>query len=39
MNRLIADNQLDAEVEAIASRLARVDHDALARIKSYMPAA
>ena len=26
VNRLIADDQLDAEVEAIASRLARFDH-------------
>ena len=38
VNRLIADDQLDAEVEAIASRLARFDHDAIARIKSYAPA-
>jgi enoyl-CoA hydratase/carnithine racemase len=36
VNRLIADNQLDAEVEAIASRLARFDHDAIARAKSYV---
>jgi len=35
VNRLIADDQLDAEVEAIASRLARFDHDAIARTKSY----
>jgi enoyl-CoA hydratase/carnithine racemase len=34
VNRLIADDQLDAEVEAIASRLARFDHDAIARTKS-----
>jgi len=36
VNRLIADNQLNAEVEAIASRLARFDHDALMRTKSYV---
>jgi enoyl-CoA hydratase/carnithine racemase len=36
VNRLIADDQLDAEVEAIASRLARFDHDAIARTKSYV---
>jgi enoyl-CoA hydratase/carnithine racemase len=36
VNRVIADNQLDAEVEAIASRLARFDHDAIARTKSYV---
>ena len=36
MNRLIADDQLDAEVEAMASRLARFDHDAIARTKSYV---
>jgi len=35
-NRLIADDQLDAEVEAIASRLARFDRDAIARTKSYV---
>ena len=34
--RLIADDQLDAEVDAIASRLARFDHDAIARTKSYV---
>jgi enoyl-CoA hydratase/carnithine racemase len=28
VNRLIGDGQLDDEVEAIASRLARFDHDA-----------
>ena len=32
----IADDQLEAEVEAIASRLARFDHDAIARTKSYV---
>jgi enoyl-CoA hydratase/carnithine racemase len=36
VNRVIADNQLDAEVEVIASRLARFDHDAIARTKSYV---
>ena len=33
---MIADDQLDAKVEAIASRLARFDHDAIARTKSYV---
>jgi len=36
VNRLIADHRLDDEVEAIASRLARFDHDAIARTKSYV---
>jgi enoyl-CoA hydratase/carnithine racemase len=36
VNRLIADEQLDDEVEAIASRLARFDHEALVRTKSYV---
>jgi enoyl-CoA hydratase/carnithine racemase len=36
VNRLIADDRLDEEVEAIASRLARFDHDAIARTKSYV---
>jgi enoyl-CoA hydratase/carnithine racemase len=36
VNRLIADDQLDDEVEAIASRLARFDHDAIGRTKSYV---
>jgi enoyl-CoA hydratase/carnithine racemase len=36
VNRVIADDQLDHEVEAIASRLARFDHDAIARTKSYV---
>jgi enoyl-CoA hydratase/carnithine racemase len=36
VNRVIADDQLDAEVEAIASRLARFDRDAIARTKSYV---
>src|SRR4051794_35613650 len=33
VNRVIADDQLDDEVERIASRLAGFDHDALARTK------
>jgi enoyl-CoA hydratase/carnithine racemase len=36
VNRVIADDHLDDEVEAIASRLARFDHDAIARTKSYV---
>jgi len=36
VNRAIADDQLDDEVEAMASRLARFDHDAIARTKSYV---
>jgi enoyl-CoA hydratase/carnithine racemase len=36
VNRLIADHQLDAEVEAIAERLESLDHDAIARIKRYV---
>lgn len=36
VNRVIADDQLDDEVEAIAVRLARFDHEALARTKSYV---
>lgn len=36
VNRVIADDQLDDEVNQIASRLARFDHDALARTKSYV---
>ncbi len=36
VNRAIADTELDDEVEAIASRLARFDHEALARTKSYV---
>jgi len=34
VNRLIADDELHVEVEAIASRLGRLDHDAIARTKS-----
>jgi hypothetical protein len=33
---VIADARLDDEVEAMASRLARFDHDAIARTKSYV---
>ena len=36
VNRLIPDDHLEAEVEAIASRLALFDHDAIARTKSYV---
>jgi enoyl-CoA hydratase/carnithine racemase len=36
VNRVIADETLDDEVEAIAERLARFDHEALARTKSYV---
>jgi enoyl-CoA hydratase/carnithine racemase len=36
VNRLIADDRLDDEVDAMASRLARFDHDAIARTKSYI---
>ena len=36
VNRVIADDRLDHEMDAIASRLARLDHDALARTKSYV---
>ena len=36
VNRLIADDQLDDEVDAIASRLACFDHDAITRTKSYV---
>ena len=36
VNRLIADDRLDDEVEAIASRLERFDHEAIARTKSYV---
>jgi enoyl-CoA hydratase/carnithine racemase len=33
VNRLITDDQLDAEVEAMASRIARFDHVAIAHTK------
>jgi enoyl-CoA hydratase/carnithine racemase len=36
VNRAIADAQLDDEVDQIAARLARFDHDAIARTKSYV---
>jgi enoyl-CoA hydratase/carnithine racemase len=36
MARLVADHQLDDEVEAIASRLARFDHKAIARMKAHL---
>jgi enoyl-CoA hydratase/carnithine racemase len=36
VNRVIADAQLDDEVESIASRLALFDHDAIVRAKSYV---
>jgi hypothetical protein len=33
---IIGDDQLDDEVDQVASRLARFDHDAIARTKSYV---
>ena len=36
VNRAIADDRLDAEVDQIAARVARFDHDAIARTKSYV---
>jgi enoyl-CoA hydratase/carnithine racemase len=36
VNRVIADDQLHVEVDEIASRVARFDHDAIARTKSYV---
>jgi len=36
VNRLIADSRLDAEVEAMAARLERFDHDAIARTKHWI---
>src|SRR6478609_64907 len=36
VNRAIADHQLDDEVDQIAWRLARFDHDAIARTKLYV---
>jgi enoyl-CoA hydratase/carnithine racemase len=36
VNRTIADGELDAEVDRIASRLARFDHDAIARTKFHV---
>jgi enoyl-CoA hydratase/carnithine racemase len=36
VNRVIADDRLDDEVDRIASRLGRFDHEALARTKSHV---
>jgi enoyl-CoA hydratase/carnithine racemase len=36
VNRVIADDRLDDEVDRIASRVARFDHDAIARTKAYV---
>jgi enoyl-CoA hydratase/carnithine racemase len=36
VNRVIADAALDGEVDAIASRLARFDHEAIARTKHHV---
>jgi enoyl-CoA hydratase/carnithine racemase len=36
INRAIADDRLDDEVDEIASRLADCDHDAIAQTKSYV---
>ena len=36
VNRVIADHQLDDEVDAIAGRLAQFDHEAIGRTKSYV---
>jgi enoyl-CoA hydratase/carnithine racemase len=36
VNRAVADGELDAEVEEIASRLARFSHEVIARAKSYI---
>ena len=36
VNRVVDDNGLDDEVEGIASRLARFDHEAIARTKAYV---
>jgi len=36
VNRVITDDKLDAEVDQIAGRLERFDHDAIARTKSYV---
>jgi enoyl-CoA hydratase/carnithine racemase len=36
VNRVIADDELDDEVEAIAARVAHFDHDAIVRTKSYV---
>jgi enoyl-CoA hydratase/carnithine racemase len=36
VNRAIADDRLDEEVDEIATRLARFDHEAIARTKAYV---
>ena len=36
VNRAIADDRLDDEVAQMAARLARFDHEAIARTKSYV---
>jgi enoyl-CoA hydratase/carnithine racemase len=36
VNRVIADDRLDDEVDALAARVARFDHEALARTKPYV---
>ena len=36
VNRAIADDRLDDEVEALASRLARLDHEPMSRTKAYV---
>ena len=36
VNRAITDDQLDAEVDMVADRLARFDHEAIARTKSHV---
>jgi enoyl-CoA hydratase/carnithine racemase len=36
VNRVIADERLDVEVDAMAARLARFDHDAIARTKAHV---
>jgi enoyl-CoA hydratase/carnithine racemase len=36
VNRVIADADLDHEVDAVAARVERFDHDAIARTKSYV---
>ena len=36
VNRAIADDRLDDEVDEMAARLARFEHDAIARTKSYV---
>lgn len=36
VNRVIADDRLDEEVDQIATRLACFDHDEIARAKSYV---